>query len=122
MSIASRTPKHMPRCSAMRTLMVRSPLQGNRNIPCDLTSACPRLLPSLLHDRLQVIQVARERLLPGPAQAAGGLWPPADELLVDGDVTLVFELLQVHAQIAVGHFQGVAQVGEGQTVRGSEHR
>src|SRR5579884_3766384 len=81
-----------------------------------------RLPPPLLHDGFQVIEVALKRLATLASQLTARLRPPADELLVDGDIAFFFELLQVDAQVAIGHLQSIPQLGERQTRRGGQRR
>src|SRR5579885_2006530 len=120
--MASRTPKHMPRCSARRTCMIgflfsvdRQGRSGepswafraarlaaptvNRPWIIQLTP-CSGAVPAaaLLHDGFQMIEIARESLAAGAGELAARLWPAADELLVDGDVALLFQLLQMNAE------------------------
>jgi hypothetical protein len=49
-------------------------------------SSSSGLTAALFHDCLQVIEVAREGAAPRLAQAASGLGPATDELLIDDDV------------------------------------
>src|SRR5437763_2116252 len=69
---------------------------------------------ALLDDRLQVVEVTAEGVAAGRRQPAGRLRPAAGELLVDGDVAGALQLLPVDAEVAVGHLQRVAQLGERQ--------
>src|SRR5262245_2034638 len=82
------------------------------------SGAC--LAPSLMDDVFQMIEVACERLSADGCQPASGLRPSRHELLVDGDVALVLHLLQVDAQVTIGHFQSIAQLGEGERVDGGQ--
>ena len=117
--MVSRTPKHMPKCSAVRTCMADSSLGRQRvggcggrpllNRPSVLRFNRPQAgppRPALLDDRFQVIEVAAEGLPAGPRELAARLRPAADELLVDEDVAPLFQLLQVDAEVAVGHARG----------------
>src|SRR5262249_57656122 len=67
-------------------------------------SRLSRLAPPLLNEGLQMIQILGKRLAAVLGQTTGGMRPPADELLLDGDVALLLEFLQIHTQVAVGHF------------------
>src|SRR5207253_1391369 len=69
----------------------------------------------------QVVEIALEGLPASGGEPASCLRPAADKLLVNGDVAVVLQLLQVNAQVAVGHVQLVAQLGEGEAVHGGEH-
>src|SRR5262249_23716504 len=158
-STASRTPKHMPMCSATRTCMASilpSSVPGTNHRGTEstegrqhredresvqkqgrsdflnpaflsvLSSLCvlcasvvrsssqpsrAGLAAALADDRFQVIQVDGKCLLAFLRQPARRLRPTADELLVDGDVAAILQLLQVNAEVAVGHVEAVAQLG-----------
>src|SRR5262245_17882154 len=63
---------------------------------------------ALLDDRFQMIKVGCKRFSSLCCQPAARLRTAADELLVDGNVAGIFELLEMNAQIAVCHLQHVA--------------
>jgi hypothetical protein len=60
----------------------------------------------LLDNGLQVIEIAG----------------PADELLGDGNVAPLLVLLEVYAQVAIGHSQAIAWFGKGQETMTSRPR
>ncbi len=101
-----------------------SPVSENRPWMFRLTWRASGSVPAaaLLHDSFQMIEVIGESLLAGAGELAARLRSATDELLVDGDVAFLFELLQVDAEIAVGHADGVAQLGEGQARRRRQRR
>src|SRR5579871_4312216 len=72
---------------------------------------------ALLHDGFQVIEIFRESPAAGAGELTARLRPAANELLVDGDVALLFQFLQMHTQVAVRHAQRIAQLGERQARR-----
>src|SRR6202166_5073272 len=67
-----------------------------------------------MDDRFYVIEVALERPLAGGGQPILGLRQAADERLVALDVTGLFELARVHAEVAVGGAQEALEVVEAQ--------
>src|SRR4051812_24669969 len=117
--MASRTPKHMPRWSAMRTCIVvflfpmgrfalpRTSTLFPVNCSAKMGSASG-LGTILLHNGLQLLEIARECLPANVGQLAAGLRPPADKLLFDQDVAFLLELLQMNAQVADRHIQSIA--------------
>ena len=68
-----------------------------------------------------MFQIFRERLPPGLGQPAIRLRAFPHELLRNGDVSLFLELLQMHAQVPIGHAQVVAQLGENDSVSGRQN-
>jgi len=72
--------------------------------------------------RLKEIQVARESPASQLGEPAGGLWPPADKVLRYAHVPFLFELLQMDAEISVGHRQLIAKLGESQAFDGRQDR
>src|SRR5262249_3970077 len=77
---------------------------------------------SLLDDCFQMIEIASERIAASGRQTARRLRATADELLVDGDNPRLLQLLEVDAEVAVGHFQRIAQLGKRQRGGGGQHR
>src|SRR2546423_3459872 len=67
------------------------------------TGSGPWTGPSLLDESLKMIEIARERFEARGGEAAGCLGPAADELLVDRHEATLFQLLQMHTQVAIGH-------------------
>src|SRR5882724_1841496 len=78
--------------------------------------------PSLLDEGLKVVEVARERFKAGSGSTARCLGPAADKLLVDPHEATLLQLLQVHTQVAIRHFQSIAQFSKGQRGSGGKYR
>src|SRR5262249_32853746 len=85
------------------------------------TCSSARFAPALLNNGSKVVKITGKSASPRCGQPARGQWLAADKGFDDGDVSLGFQLLQMHAQIAVGHPQGVAHFDKGQTVDGSQN-
>src|SRR5579864_5165807 len=79
-------------------------------------------VPRGMDDGFHVIEVTLERPLAGGGQAVLGLRQAADEGLVALDVTGLFELARVHAEIAVGGAQQALQVVEAQPLVHGQRR
>src|SRR5260370_35310568 len=96
MSMASRTPKHIPRWSAMRTSIFVLPVPcGGKFETCPTPRRSRSLVATpLLNDGFQMIQVTREGTLAGLGQAATRLGPTAPELLATGEEASTFPLLR----------------------------
>ena len=74
-----------------------------------------------MHNGLQEIQIAGEGAAALRRQPAGRLRTPADKMLGDADVTLLFQFLQMHTQVAVGHGELISELGKRQALNGSQH-
>jgi hypothetical protein len=76
---------------------------------------------TLLNDFLELIEILRERLAPRFGEAACCLRAAADELFVDVDEAFFFELLQMDAQVAIGHSQVIAEFGKHCRINRGQH-
>src|SRR6202051_3300644 len=75
-----------------------------------------------MDDGFHVIEVTLERPLAGGGQAVFGLRQTADERLVALDVTGLFELARVHAEVAVRGAQQALEIVEAQPLVHGQRR
>src|SRR5256885_9143125 len=135
-AMASRTPKHMPRCSA-RMIFIRLGigfrsgsasksncfvLQSNRlhRFVCVQRSGLFCRL-GLLNDLFEQVDVGGEGSSAARREREGRQWPPALKFLGHRDVAGFLQRAEVRGDVAVGHVQRVAHFSERKLRRGGQN-